>query len=747
LATLAGELYLRLALAWLLAALCLLFMTPQVGFMGGLFASGLYGLATLIVWAIAALPWCLLRRRQLSRPAASQGIVEALPAPTWSELAKACAVALLLGPLLALPAHPLCDALLPVDLGSREAVVDAIAFLAGMGLASLLALAWGKWRNSDHLAPWWMIGVQWVIAYAYTRTELSASLPGRDFIFDLFTLVLFLGLSSLAQRPSLPGLSAPHESPASRRLTRVAALTLAMCSVVVLLSISSQRRALSSVQLHSPGATRVLVLLRQQLDADGDGFSSSLGGPDCDDFNKEINPAALELVGNGIDDNCAGGDLPAYQSPYLQRRPAPPAGWKRKPIILVTVDALRADALSNPVGELGVVAPQLAAFAKQASHFTRAYSPAPFTDHALRSVFTGHYPMDYDSFKTFMGHEPMLHELLKQDGYTASAISQVFALTPYLLRGYDALDSSLAIQNQVFRGKTSDETTRLAIAEFERLSKTDEPFFLWVHYFDPHADYLPDADAPFVGDDVQSRYRQEVWQSDRALGRLLEHLDKAQYFDEGVLALISDHGELLGEQGREGHGFWVDEKVLRVPMILRAPGLNTGAFDVRVSTLDLMTTLLQLGTGRGSVGDGRSLLPIVEGQEREHRNVYARNVYTGRFLPPMLVRAAIAGRYKLVQNLLTQSEFLYDLSADTDEQENLIDKEAERAEQMRLLLGQRWDRSMNDRVAARKFQLLPGRQLSAQESLDFDRQRLEAECQQGASASCEQLQAPPFSGP
>jgi arylsulfatase A-like enzyme len=339
-----------------------------------------------------------------------------------------------------------------------------------------------------------------------------------------------------------------------------------------------------------------------------------------------------------------------------------------------------------------------------------------------------------------MGHETLLAEFLMEQGFITSVISQILGINRYLLRGYERIDHELSVRNADFMGKTSAEVTKRAIAEIERLFASDRPFYLWIQYFDPHVNHLADSDAPFQGAEVADLYRQEVWQTDREIGRLLRHLENAGYFEKGSLALTADHGELIGERGNVGHAFWLDEEVLRVPILLRTPNLSPAEIDVRVSTVDLLTTLTELTTGISLPTDGRSLIPIARGEDRHEPPIHARAFYNGK-MAKILSRAIIDGDDKFVQDLLTGVESLHDLRDPEPDAFNLIDESPDRAESLFQLMGRQWDRSMNDRVAERKFRLLTRRQLSPSEIEESRLETLRVDCLVWTEqTACEQLE-------
>jgi arylsulfatase A-like enzyme len=284
-------------------------------------------------------------------------------------------------------------------------------------------------------------------------------------------------------------------------------------------------------------------------------------------------------------------------------------------VVLITLDTTRVDHLSC-YGYERETTPQLDAFAERAVRFRRAWSTSSWTLPAHASLFTGLYPSHHGAHYDQDGAAVLgdvidlpvarfvtagklaegittLAELLAERGYRTAA----FVAGPWLhrsfglLRGFEVKDDRVASLG----GRPAHEITGSAIAWLQGLAP-EQPYLLFANYFEPHAPYepvqsypdLPRVEEPFVPDyeslmrgrstlDVderavlRDRYDAEIRVMDRELGRLLEVVVARPGGRRTLVVVTADHGEALGEEGRFGHGFWLSEELLRVPLIVRYP--------------------------------------------------------------------------------------------------------------------------------------------------------------------------------
>jgi arylsulfatase A-like enzyme len=298
-----------------------------------------------------------------------------------------------------------------------------------------------------------------------------------------------------------------------------------------------------------------------------------------------------------------------------------PRPASRPSVLLPTLDTTRADHL-GAYGYPHARTPQLDQLAAQGIRYQRAYTPAPLTLPAHASLLTGLYPFEHGvrdngRFRLGEGAET-LAEILRREGYRTAAFVSSFVLDARfgLAQGFDRYDDSTEPGSAPgafgFAERRAPATTDRAITWLEEASAT--PFFLWVHYFDPHAGYDPHPGDPELEELLP--YDAEIGFMDREIGRLLERLRATGRDRETLVVVAADHGEGLWEHGEISHGLFVYESTLRAALLLRLPG-GEGAgtrVDAPVSLVDVFPTLLaRLGIAHRKVSGE----PLPTGEEGE----------------------------------------------------------------------------------------------------------------------------------
>jgi len=311
-------------------------------------------------------------------------------------------------------------------------------------------------------------------------------------------------------------------------------------------------------------------------------------------------------------------------------------------VILITVDTLRSDRLSCYSGERGVPTPAIDALADDGILFEQPTSSAPWTLGSLSSILTGlspsvHSVNDIDS--RLPDSVTTLAENLKRVGYHTGAVVLNDLLHPRsnLKQGFDdyhfltfqaygrsfgrrVLETVLPARFPEPAWPTTDDVTDSAEAWLA--ANEDRDFFLWVHYYDPHAPfeppsrYLPDEiplgmGRTFAGQKavlsgleipggaqrtwIEALYSAEVKYLDDNVGRLVETLRAHDIYDDALIVFTSDHGEEFWEHGAHGHGHSLYDELLAVPLIVKLPGSTAhGRVHTRVATESISPTVLEL---------------------------------------------------------------------------------------------------------------------------------------------------------
>jgi tetratricopeptide (TPR) repeat protein len=221
------------------------------------------------------------------------------------------------------------------------------------------------------------------------------------------------------------------------------------------------------------------------------------------------------------------------------------------------------------------------------------------------------------------------------------------------------------------------------------LGSAPQRFFLWVHFYDPHADHIPPKG--FAAAFASRPYDGEIAFVDLQLGRLLDGL-RARFGSEGLLvAVTSDHGESLGEHGERTHSYTIYDATQRVPLILQGTGIPRGrVVDAPVGLIDVAPTLLAaVGAAPLPGADGRDLAPLFAGGEAPERALYVETLATRLdYGWSPLVGLRTEG-FKYIR---APRRELYDLNSDPAELRNLAPESRELVERLDAALERHLER-------------------------------------------------------
>jgi hypothetical protein len=366
-------------------------------------------------------------------------------------------------------------------------------------------------------------------------------------------------------------------------------LAAALAAVPLLLFAANRVPDARAAAARFDGVIAVSTLLEQATDFDRDGWSLFSWPLDRQPFDAARHPYALDIPGDGIDQDGFGGDFAFAGEPAP---PPPPviAGRKRN-VILIVLESTRADSIGRRVDGRALT-PTLSALAAQGSSARAAYSHVGFTTQSLQSLFTGELaPAD--------GRQSLVRDFLA-NGYEVGVFSgqaEDFGGTADLvgLRRASIYVDGGTLRNErafTFAAESSIAVDgRLLLREFDRRLGRREawarPHFLYFNlqsahfpYYEPLMDrVLPGEPIPRGEIEAGNRdwvahtYWNAVAYNDRLIGALLGRLRRLGVLDDTLVVVTADHGESLFDDGFLGHGHMLNEQQTRIPFILSAPGI------------------------------------------------------------------------------------------------------------------------------------------------------------------------------
>ena len=296
------------------------------------------------------------------------------------------------------------------------------------------------------------------------------------------------------------------------------------------------------------------------------------------------------------------GRLPRFALLLSVATAAPLAAADQPPIVLVSIDTLRSDRLPA-YGYAAGSTPAIDALAKDSILFEHAYSHVPLTLPSHLSILSGLLPgehgvRDNTGFRFDAARHPWAPALLQAAGYATGAAVSSYVLRPEtgISAGFDFYEAKLDPGMSGDLGaaqRPGSETLAQALGWLEARAGASQPFFLFVHFYEPHSPYQPEE--PFASR-LADPYDGEVATADRLVGELVAALKRLGLYERTALLLLSDHGEGLGDHGEVEHGVLLYREALQVPLLLKLPkGKRAGSRVADPAQLaDVAPTLLEL---------------------------------------------------------------------------------------------------------------------------------------------------------
>lgn len=351
----------------------------------------------------------------------------------------------------------------------------------------------------------------------------------------------------------------------------------------------------------------------------------------------------------------------------------------RPSVVLITLDTTRADHLGC-YGGARTETPNLDALSAKGVRFEQALSPVPLTLPAHVSLLTGLVPRhhgvrDNAGFK-LDPKIPLLTERLGAAGYTTAAFvsSAVLDRDGGLARGFTTYDDLVRVGDRRAFDYQERAASQTVDAVLKQLSTLKPPFFLWVHFYDPHLPYVPPE--PYASRFKDRPYDGEIAFMDAQIGRIFDVLKRRG--TTVYVAVTGDHGESLGEHGEDAHGVFLYEATQHVPLILTGPGIPPGATTAsNVGLIDVAPTILDLlRLPPLPSADGRSLVPLLHGARPPAPDYEMESLYPEFAYGWAPLRALRTGPYKYIAAPRPE---LYELPTDPREIHDLARKKAKHA--------------------------------------------------------------------
>lgn len=351
-----------------------------------------------------------------------------------------------------------------------------------------------------------------------------------------------------------------------------------------------------------------------------------------------------------------------------------PAPFADSPLVLISVDTLRADRLPA-YGYTGTRTPQIDRLVADGLIFDQAYSHSPQTLPAHASILSGQLPFEHGvrdnvGFTVKTG-QSLLPGILHDKGFASGGFVSAYVLRHQtgISQGFDLYDDALpAASPELPLGQVQRpgaKTVESAIRWMDQ--RTSSKFFLFVHIYEPHRPYAPPEKFK-----TANPYDGEVEYSDEIVGSLLDHLRAKDLYDRATIVLLADHGEGLGDHGEDEHGIFLYRETIRVPLVIKLPGSRGGGRRIAdpVQHVDVAPTLIDLAGLAVPAGlGGRSLRPVLEGSGTlPHASIYSEALSPRYHFGWSQLYALADERYRLIRS---PRDELFDIAQDPGERRSI----------------------------------------------------------------------------
>ena len=372
-------------------------------------------------------------------------------------------------------------------------------------------------------------------------------------------------------------------------------------------------------------------------------------------------------------------------------RPGRPGSSPPPSVLLITIDTLRADHLGC-YGYARIKTPTIDRLASEGVRFENAYAQVPITLPSHAVILTGTYPMS-NGVRDFTSpglpdDVPTLAEIFRRHHYRTAAFVSSFVLNSMwgLNRGFETYNDTVAANpnrpaSPFQLERPGDQTVDRMLEWLQR--RESDPFFVWLHLYDPHSPYRPPE--PYRSQYVDHLYDGEIAFDDAQISRVIARLRQLHLYRNTLVVLLSDHGESLGEHGEDEHGFFIYNATLLVPLILKPPGDAAEGRVIRepVGTVDVAPTIARLCNfppEETRSFQGRSLLSAPNEPPSENAAVYAESYYPRNSFGWHALRALVTPHLKYIEAPRAE---LYDLTRDPGERQNIATTDSAAAASLR----------------------------------------------------------------